>query len=455
MSNAREARCLPRSALLAHACVVRCAFERQHHVAEVAAGLHQHQRALVDHDRGRALARYMNGLGFRRDRRANLRHAFGIRIHPMQSRALRHLGELVQRQLEGLHLRQRARAWGLGFDHDGGRGCGGGPFGAQHWRWRRRFDLDAVVGADGRGRECRRGRGRLALFAWAALAAIAAVAIARAASALFAVTPWCGILVRCITGAADLGGLGSERLGFCGGRCFDGARGAVIAPLSAAFVALAARRAFLAAAARTAIGRSAILLLRAVGARRAGDVARAFTRCFCATLATLAAFPTFAASARCAFRGGGTLVACKRIRCGRLRVELDVGCLGRQLAHVAVTTLAAATALTVARRTPFTGLARFANLAVIARLAADFASFATLAFAAFAGTGATALAVAAPASFTAAAAALLAVACGACFAVPAAAAFPARFGGFHRNRGRGRCRCRRGAKQALDPAEES
>lgn len=444
----------PVAALPARACVVRCAFERQHHVAEVATGLHEHQRALVDHDRGRALAGDMNGLGFRRDRRANLRHALGIRIHPMQSGALGHLGELVQRQLEVLHLRQRARARGRGFNHSGGRGCGCGPFGAKHWHWRRRFDLDAVVGADGRGREYRCGRSRLALFARSALSAIATVAIARATPAFVAVAPRRGFLVRSITGVADLSGLGSERLDFCSGRCFGGAGRAIIAPLAAALAALAARRAFLAAAARTAIGCSAILLLRAVCARCAGGVARAFTRCFYAAFAAFAAFPAFAASTRCAFCGGRTFVACKRIRCDRLRVELDVGCFGRRLAQVAVATLAAATALAFARRTRFTGLAGLTNLAVIARLAADFASFATLGFAALAGTGAAAFTVATAASFTAAAAALLAVACGACFAVPAAAAFPARLGRFHRNRGWGRCWCRRGAEQALDPAEE-
>lgn len=457
VANAREASCLPRTAALpARACVVRCAFEGQHHGAEVAAGLHEHQRSLVDHDRGRALARYMNGLGFRRDRRANLRYALGIRIHPMQSRALGHLGELVQRQLEVLHLRQRTRARGRGFNHSGGRGCGCcGPFGAKHWRRWRRFDLDAVVGADGRGREYRCCRSRLALFAWSALSAIAAVAIAGATPAFVAVAPRRGFLVRSITGVADLSGLGSERLDFCSGRCFNGARRAIMAPLAAAFAALAARRAFLAAAARTAIGCSAILLLRAVCVGCAGGVARAFTRCVYAAFAAIAAFPAFAASTRRAFRGRRTFVACKRIRCDRLCVELDVGCFGRRLAHVAVATLATATALAVARRTRLTRLARFTNLAVIARLAADFASFAALAFATLAGSGAAALTVAAAASFTAAAAALLTVACGACFAVPAAAAFAARLGRFHRNRGRSGCRCRGGAEQALDPTEQS
>ncbi len=105
-------------------------------------------------------------------------------------------------------------------------------------------------------------------------------------------------------------------------------------------------------------------------------------------------------------------------------VELNVGCLGRQLALIAVATLPAPATLAVARRTRFAGFALLADLAVVARLATDFASFAAFAFATFAGAGAAAFAVASTAAFTAAAAALFAVARGACFAVPAACGLP-------------------------------
>ena len=44
-----------------------CASERQLHLAEVLAGLDQHQRAFIDHHSGRALARHMHRLGLCRD----------------------------------------------------------------------------------------------------------------------------------------------------------------------------------------------------------------------------------------------------------------------------------------------------------------------------------------------------------------------------------------------------
>ncbi len=69
--------------------------ERQRHAAQVAAGLHQDQWAFVKLHCWWPLARYMHGLGFGGDGGLHLADFLGVRVHPLQTAALRHLHQVL------------------------------------------------------------------------------------------------------------------------------------------------------------------------------------------------------------------------------------------------------------------------------------------------------------------------------------------------------------------------
>ena len=125
--------------------------------AQVALGLHKHQRSRVDHCCGCARAGYTNGLGLCRNSCLNLRHLSSVSVDPRQPRALRHRIESFNRQLEALHFGQSRGALGSGcFGRSSrpvgkcprcddccchcrcGRQCCGGCLRCGRWRQRQR-----------------------------------------------------------------------------------------------------------------------------------------------------------------------------------------------------------------------------------------------------------------------------------------------------------------------------
>ena len=86
--------------------LVRCAFEGQGHVGQVAFGLNQHQRGVFSRDRSRALARHRHWFDFSGDGCLSFGNFCRIRVDPLQSRTLGYLGQVLQRQCVRLDFRQ-------------------------------------------------------------------------------------------------------------------------------------------------------------------------------------------------------------------------------------------------------------------------------------------------------------------------------------------------------------
>lgn len=95
--------------------------EGQLHLAQVALGFHQHQRGFGKHHCRRTFAWDVDRPAFGFDCGLNGCDLSGVGVHPLQARTLRHLRQLVDGQLEALHLRQATgrRRFDAGFSARG------------------------------------------------------------------------------------------------------------------------------------------------------------------------------------------------------------------------------------------------------------------------------------------------------------------------------------------------
>ena len=100
----------------------RCLFKRQLQVAQVAAGLHQHQRAFLHLDQRRALTRHMHGLGLGGDGGLHLGDLRRVGLDPLQAGILGDFFQVRHGQRKGRHLGQASGT--AGRCRCGNRWCG-------------------------------------------------------------------------------------------------------------------------------------------------------------------------------------------------------------------------------------------------------------------------------------------------------------------------------------------
>lgn len=86
-------------------------FERQRQIAQITPGFNQHQRAFIDDDLLRWLARHMDRLRLGGDRCLYGFDFFGVGVDPIQARSLRYLRQLFHRQHKRLNFGQASRRW--------------------------------------------------------------------------------------------------------------------------------------------------------------------------------------------------------------------------------------------------------------------------------------------------------------------------------------------------------
>ena len=107
--------------------------KRQFHVAQIALGLNQHQRAGIELRCCRALTRNVDRFGFSGHGSLHFGNFAGVGVDPLQTGRAGNLGQVLQRQVVGLDFWQGARCW-RGGRRRNDRRCNNGSCWSGHWR---------------------------------------------------------------------------------------------------------------------------------------------------------------------------------------------------------------------------------------------------------------------------------------------------------------------------------